>query len=764
MNDLIPKVASNTHIAILLFLALAASSFWFFSCSTTSKDIRNVILISIDTCRADYLSCYGYPKQTTPNIDELSQESILFTNVYTTVPLTLPAHSSMLTGTIPPHHGVHDNLKYKLDQSNITLAEILGCNKFSTAAVVSSHILNSKFGIKQGFDYYYDHFDKPINEKDLDINERKGEDTNHIAFEWLDKHKDERFFLFLHYYDPHHYYEPPEPFLSRFSEDLYAGEIAYTDFCIGQIIAKLKNLGLYDSSLIIITSDHGEMLGEHGEDTHSYFIYQSALKVPMIFKLPGHYKAAKIDDPVGLIDILPTICSLLEIQEPSNIQGKNLAPFFYGKQGTSPERYFYCESLFPTRYKLNSLLSVATYGWKYIQTTRPELYDLVSDPGETRNLIKQQPNRARILKDRLKQILENSVRKDNSGSKAAMNEKEKRKLESLGYLASTSISEDFEFDQTKVDPKDLIGFHRLILKGIKLIHRNQLAKAKVLYETMLKEYPPHPETHYRLAGIASKQNDLDKAVKHLNAAIRINPEDSVIQLCLASVLAKQGRLDEALNHFDKGLQIDQDNASAHNNMAIIFRSQGKIKKAIYHFNAAIRIDPDNTISHKYLGDIMKRQGNIDDAIVHYGTAIKLDPDFREAQISLGEAHFVMGNIFVGKGEINEAIDHFQKSLQLNYNFAKAHTNLGYALLTQGKEDEALKHFLEAIRIDPENSINAYYNLACIYAIKNNIDESTDWLKKAIDKGFNNWDTLETDEDLKNIRATGYFIEIMKKNR
>ena len=299
-----------------------------------SEPIRHIILISIDTCRADHLSCYGYPQKTTPNIDQFAQEGILFKNVMTPLPMTLPAHISMLTGQNPLYHNVHNNTN-RLGQSNLTLQEILQSNDFVTGAILSSFVLDSQFGLNQGFDSYNDRFEKSVH--GVDGNERHGEEASRVAIKWIEENRDEKFFLFLHYYDPHHVYEPPEPFASRFHDSPYAGEIAFTDHCIGQVIQKLKELDLYDSTLIIIAGDHGEMLGEHGEVTHQYFIYQGAIRVPLILKLPEQQKAKKIKDCVGLVDIVPTICSLLDIKPQPQMQGRNLVDYFVKARKAPPK-------------------------------------------------------------------------------------------------------------------------------------------------------------------------------------------------------------------------------------------------------------------------------------------------------------------------------------------------------------------------------------------------------------------------------------------
>ena len=258
-NTKAPQLASSSSrwrslvAAGIIIIAVGAWLLWQFM--SPAQEIRNILLISIDTCRADHLSCYGYKSKTTPNIDAVVAEGILFENTITPVPITLPAHSSMLTGTIPPYHGVHDNgVDYLDDESNITLAEILKDAGFTTGAAVSAFVLDSTFGIGQGFETYNDRFDT------MEYNtvvQRRGGETTHIALDWLEKNKDKRFFFFLHYFDPHAKYQPPQPFASRFASNPYAGEIAYTDHCIGRVLGKLKELGLDDSTLVIITADHG---------------------------------------------------------------------------------------------------------------------------------------------------------------------------------------------------------------------------------------------------------------------------------------------------------------------------------------------------------------------------------------------------------------------------------------------------------------------------------------------------------------------------
>ena len=290
----------------------------------------NILLISIDTLRADHLGAYGFARPTTPAIDAVAREGVLFKNARTPVPMTLPAHVSMLTGTLPPTHGLRDNMQSRLPDASLTLAEMLKARGFTTGAVVSSFVLDRRFGTSQGFDRYDDQFQEV--HKIGDLNERKGNEATRVATAWLESHKERPFFLFVHLYDPHDPYEPPEPFASQWSEHPYEGEVAFADHCVGQVLEKLRQLGLYDDTLIVITGDHGEMLGEHGELNHGFFIYEGALRVPLVMRVPRSPAGSRqVDIPVSLIDIVPTVLSLVGAPVPKEVQGTDLSPWLAGR-------------------------------------------------------------------------------------------------------------------------------------------------------------------------------------------------------------------------------------------------------------------------------------------------------------------------------------------------------------------------------------------------------------------------------------------------
>lgn len=741
-------------VLIVLLVLIGTFVVWFFCRSNRpAKQVRHLLLISIDTCRADYLSCYGCPRQTTPNIDRIAQQGILFSNVIAPVPITLPAHSSMLTGTVPPYHGVHDNFDYQLSQSNVTLAEILKDNGFMTGAIVSAFVLDSQFGIDQGFNTYNDRFEEEHVILDF-ISERKAKEASRFAVDWLTEHKDERFFLFLHYFDPHLDYEPPEPFATRFQDDLYAGEVAYTDYCIGKVIEKLKELGLYDSTLIVITGDHGEMLGEHGEDGHCYFIYQSAIKVPLIFKLPGQIKPRKVETIVGLIDIVPTICSLLGIQRPPQIQGIDLSGYFSKHASGDQERYIYCESLTPTAYNGNSLLGVVTDRWKYIQTTQPELYDLANDPKESNNLVTKEPHRARILQDRLKQILEQTVRKQDADSMVALDEQARRRLESLGYVGG-SVSEDFKFDQSKDDPKDLLDFHNRNGRVNDLISKQKYAEARSLCEEMLEERPSFIHGYSNLAKIAMKQDDFASTASYLQQALELDPNRYETHNNLGIAFSKLGEIDRSIKHCKKALQLRPENPTALNTLALILESQGKIDEAIECFEKVMSFWPNKPDIPNQIGSLLAKQGKLDQAITYFNKALTLDPQMSEAHYNLAQvlrrqrkpyqaithyekallynpsmskAYYSLGNLYQKLGQFDEAIIQYNDALDINPDFAEAHCNLGIALSKQGRFDEAIMHYDRALVLKP-NWYEARTNLEIAKKQKEKLEKTiASWIE------------------------------------
>jgi len=682
---------TKTVILLILFV-ITIGMVWLFYTTISSQKIRNVLLISIDTCRADRLSCYGYWYNTTPNIDAIAGRSVLFENVISPVPQTLPAHCSMLAGTIPPYHQVHDNLNEVLGESHMTLAEILKENGFTTGAIISGVVLDVRYGLGQGFDTYNCEFEEPI--KTTRFTERSGGEASKVAIEWLEGHKeDDKFFLFLHYYDPHHRYEPPEPFATRFRDHPYDGEIAYTDYCIARVTDKLKELKLYDSTLLIITSDHGEMLGEHGESCHCYFIYQGAIKVPLIFKLPGSAKPRRIKDIVGLVDIAPTVCSLLDIEMPSHVQGTDLSDYIKGHQPKALDRYIYCESLVPTKYGANSLLGVVNQQWKYIQTTRPELYDVVKDPAESENLISEQPQRARIMQDQLRLILEEGVRTETSDDSIRLDKQAIENLKSLGYVGS-NIEVDFSFNADKDDPKDLIGLYTKFCIAMTLAFEKKYEQAEKIFREVIDERPSLVMAYQEYSNFLISRNKCTEAIGYLERALELEDEEAETYMKLGYCYRSLKKFDEAFKYYLKVLEIDSEASRAYAGLGHCYESLNKLDEAIEYFDRALQINPELSEAHTGLGDCFRTLERFDEATKHYAKALEFDPEFARAHFGLGKTYYLQH-----KWEL--AIERLREALKTEPEFLKARSNLANALYKRGDIKDALEEAYLILEAKPD---------------------------------------------------------------
>ncbi len=579
------------------------------------EPIRNILLISLDTTRADHLGCYGHPGSTTPNIDAVASEGVLFENVVAPVPLTLPSHVSMLTGTSPPYHGVHDNLLMALRPDVRTLAATLRDEGFATGAVLGAVVLHRIYGLNQGFDSYRDGFGGR--------SERRGDDTTRLAIEWLNEHGNDRFFLFLHYYDPHFEYTPPEPFASRFPDDAYAGEIAFTDDCVGQVITRLKELGLYDSTLIVIVGDHGEMLDEHGEPAHGYFVYRSALEVPLILRGPGLPEARRVQSIAGVVDVTPTICSLVGVEPPSPRQGIDLSALLDDDRHPDGERYIYCESVTPMKYLASGLWGLVGERWKYIQTTRPELYDLHNDPGEQRNVLSEHPDIAEMLRDRLEQRLSSET---GVGDEAALDDETLARLQSLGYVGgAVDAGEELAFDQSRPDPKDLVDYHKRFVELQHLESTGQLDRAREIGTTLLELKPDVPVVLEGLCGIAIARGDYDEAVEHCSRALAIDPDQFGAARDLGRAQAELGRLDEAVESYRQALRIRPNAPRVHYDLAHVHYRRGEMELALEHAGTSARLNPDIPAVQVSLAATYRELGRYEEAIEHYRKALALEP-------------------------------------------------------------------------------------------------------------------------------------------
>jgi len=636
--------------------------------STRIDAIHNVLLVSIDTCRADHLNCYGYKRPTTPNIDAVAKEGAMFKMAMTPVPLTTPAHSSMLTGTYPPAHGVHLNGSDRLADSNVTLAKTLREAGYQTAAFVGAFPLDSRFRLNQGFDTYDGRFAEEA--KKVIFSHREGEKVNRPALAWLNDHAKQPFFLFLHYYDAHRPYEPHPPHTSAYTDDPYAGEIAYIDHCIGDVLDRLRALRVYDDTLVIITADHGESLDEHGESDHGFFIYQSTLHVPLVIRMPRGRQGMQVDENVSLVDIVPTVLDMLGLKAAGRVEGVGLRAALEGGPVPDGQRAIYGESLYAGTYGCSPLHSIIEGPWKYILAPRAELYDLSQDPDERTNLADKQPQVAQRLRGRLEAMLKKLETAALPRGPATVDPEAVKRLESLGYVSGGVPLPASAVDITREDPKDFLPTYMRILQtrtDFYYAHRNAEAKQELL--EIVASRPELVLPHELLASIA-----LDER----------RPLDAVEQY--AKIVAM---LDESKGPSKQRFGAREDLANAHFGLGLALSAAGKLPEAIDHYRKAVEIKPEYADAHINLGIILAGRGRVDEAIDRFRKAVEIKPDHAEAQYNLG---FMLA----GRGQVDEAIDHYRKAVEIKPDDADTHINLGIALAGRGQVDEAVAHYRKAL--------------------------------------------------------------------
>jgi len=587
-----------------LLLAIAAAG-----CRERRPAIRNVVLISLDTTRADHLGCYGGPKDATPALDALAAAGTRFERAVSPVPITLAAHSSLLTGLVPPAHGVHDNMNYRLRPSVTTLAEVLSEHGLRTAGFVSAFVLDHRFGIAQGFSTWDDTFDEAIR-TDFGV-ERRGSETAAHAVRWLEGHAGEPFFLFLHLYDPHAPYDPPEPFAGRFPGDPYTGEIAAADAAAGEVIHALDRLGLRDDTVVVVVADHGEMLGDHGEPTHTYFVYESAVRVPMIVAGPGVQAGRILAPTVGLVDVVPTVCGLLGIDPPPDLDGRDLSQWLLGAAPGSGDTPYYTESITPTRYGANPLLGVVRGRWRYIRTTRPELYDIETDPGEARNLFDPHSDTVRRLQAALARFLEHRPAAARASHETLGREEEQR-LRSLGYLGG-GVTDDLSIDPSRPDPKDLIGLHADNQRAIEAVSAGRLDEAETLYRKILEAHPDFTEATMGLARVAMARERWAEAVPLLEEVLRKIPDQYQARYDLGVALTNLGRLDEAVEAFREAVPHDPQPPDALVNLGRALRKAGRPDEAAETLAKAAAMRPDDPGLGCDLAESLAMAGRMEEA-------------------------------------------------------------------------------------------------------------------------------------------------------
>jgi choline-sulfatase len=570
---------------------------------------HNVLVITVDTLRADHLPAYGYKKLTTPAISRLADEGVRFESAFTPAPLTLPAHSSAFTGMQPFRHGVRDNGGFYLDPQRPTLASTLKAHGFQTAAFVSAFVLDSQWGLSTGFDRYYDDFSvKPGDLAAMARVQRTGDVTWTEARGWLDAHAGGKFFVWLHLFDPHTPYEPPEPYRSQHAGHPYDGEIAYSDAIVGQMIAFLEARRLLDNTLIVLLSDHGEGLGDHGEQEHGLLAYDSTLRVPWIVRLPDRARRGiVVERPVSLVDVFPTILGLLGLTPPAGLDGVDLTPLVTGT-GAVPADALYAETYYPRlRFNWSELVSVRNRQYKFIRAPRRELYDFRADPTESHNLAEAQPS----VVAGLEQILDRMAGDATAAASArGMDPDAARRLESLGYVAGGGAA--MRAGGTRADPKDKVEVYRALARARELLERGSDREAVNVLQTIVQQDPELEAARRLLRDYWLQRRQLQRGADWFRAAAARHRTPAALLNELGTFELAAGRPGRAAAAFQQALAQNAGSVDALTGAADAARAAGDLPRALDFLRKAAAQSSDAPPRMR-LADMLIRVGQLAEA-------------------------------------------------------------------------------------------------------------------------------------------------------
>ena len=666
------------------------------------RNPANILLLTLDTLRPDHLGCYGYRSIKTPNIDSLAQNGVLFTNAYSSVPTTLPSHVSIMTGQYPIRHGIHDNGIFVLTDAAVTLAEILKAHGYTTGAVIASYVLASQFGLKQGFDYYNDHFNQDGGGIPEPIESyREGKTITELAQKWLQENYEGPFFLWVHYFDPHSPYDPPAPFDRQYENRPYDGEIAYLDQCLGRLFEEVRRLRLLDNTIIILVGDHGEGLWEHQEQTHGLFIYNTTLKVPLIFHYPPCFqKKAKVNSLVNTVDLMPTILDASAIKsEKANFQGMSLIPLLTGKENHKGKN-LYCASRYSElNFNWAPLEGIITpEGWKYIQAPQPEVYNLITDPQEKSNLYSIKPKKAKSLQKKLLRLKKDLSRKSDqpgNAKKIALSSETQERLRSLGYVWSGGSEKKERKDQSALllpDPKDKAPLLAQIDQARELETKGLLDQAIQKYEEILNQDPDNKMALYSL-GLAYQ---------------------------------KAGRLTEAVAAIKKLVGQDPRYFNGHHILGLLYDQLSLPQKAIREYKEALRINPTLANSHNNLGMVYLKINDLDSAIKEFQQVFPLSPNFILASIT----HANLGGVYARQGLFEKAIEEFKGSIRCNQNNREAHIGLADTYYRLEKIDHSIGEWKKILQIWPDDFVSSF-KLAKLFLVAEKPTEAIIYLQKCL---------------------------------
>jgi arylsulfatase A-like enzyme/Tfp pilus assembly protein PilF len=649
----------------LIFL-LTASAAINLAAQAPIKPPLNVVLITIDTLRPDHLGCYGYKSIKTPNIDALAADGVRFDRAFTVVPVTLPSHTAMLTGTYPMLNGMHDFSGNKLNPQQPTLASVLKQAGYQTGAVIAAAVLDSRFGLNQGFDFYYDHFDfNRLDEANLDEMKRPGDVVADVALDWLANNSKRKFFLWMHLYDPHLPYHLREPYSRDYAARPYDGEIAFADEQVGRLVRALKEKGIYENTLIVLCGDHGESLGEHGEKNHGFFIYNATMHVPLIVRLPGNGqpdRASTIEKPVSLVDLMPTILSALGVEIPSQVQGRSRLPEL--RNDPDPESSekrdpLYGETFLPRiHFNWSELRGAENAKYHFIDAPKPELYDLTKDPGELQNLFTEKSAVSAEMRAQLAAMIRDYSAPGSKelAEKTGLDPALMERLKSLGYAGFSGGGDPAIANRSLPDPKDRVATYELISDAIADSQHGRYQESIEKFKTVIRAEPNSVPAHYMQGLNYYRLKMFPEAVEELQKTVQLSPDYALAQFNLGMAQGHAGQIDAAILTLQRTLQLDPTNFDAAFNLGVALLQKKQVDPAVTAFRQSVTINPDFARGHRALGELLLYQNKPDDAIAELRRAVELSPQDPTMHESLAKA-------LAAKGLTAEADEEMRRAQQ-----------------------------------------------------------------------------------------------------
>lgn len=665
-------------------------------CSSPDSHKPNVILLTLDTTRADRLGCYGRAGDVTPYLDSLAAGGVRFAEARCQVPITLPSHTSIFTGTYPETHGVHQHHDVFSQAGMSTLPEILHREGYSTASFLAAEVLNRRFGLADGFDHYGDDLGQLPN--GAPGRARRAAAVTQEARQWFADRPEGPFFAWLHFFDPHLPYQPLEPFASRFPDDPYDAEVAYMDDRIGKLMAWLGERGDLENTIVAVIADHGESLGEHGIIGHTEYVYREVMWVPLLLNWPGRIEGGRtVPDLVRSVDLMPTLLDLLELDIPAEVEGSSLLPLMEGKPDqTARTSYFesrYLENLFGWA----PLFGVETWPHKLIRAPRSELYHVVNDPGEQENLYAPGRQEARVLEDQLAAfVAEHKGRAAAGKAGSKVDERTRRALSSLGYVSGSQSSTPMNL--TGEDPKDHIEMVRLY-QQIQMGPQPQSTEKELEIARRVTELEPdHPQPWKLYGDYLLHFKRLDEAEAAYRRVTEISPEDPSPWVQLAAIANDRGDPKAFHTHMTQARQLDPDDIQALLAIGKQAFKEDQYRPAEEFLRKALEQEPDNLEGLTLLGAVLMEQGKYAEASQVLDRTFKLPPiDNRE----LGQRHYFMGRLLskqAGKNE--EATEHLDQAVKIAPNLPGPHYYLAVILAEQGNRSLAVNHAQRYLGMTP----------------------------------------------------------------